>query len=169
MVELAVTLSIAAILFAIGVPSYRYVTNSNRVSSEVNSLLMDMQYARSEAIKEGRSVTVCPVKAGQCNATSSWESGWIVFMDPNANATVDNANEIVLRTQQAFGGTDTFTSDNAVQAITFNRDGFAAGLPATPITVTLHDSTSNTQWTRCLEIATIGIMSTEHAGTNNCT
>ena len=41
MVELMVTISIVSILMAIGVPSYRYVTTSNRVSAEVNGLFLE--------------------------------------------------------------------------------------------------------------------------------
>jgi len=52
MIELISVVSIVGILLVIGVPSYRYVITSNRVSAEVNGLLMDMQFARSEAIKE---------------------------------------------------------------------------------------------------------------------
>jgi type IV fimbrial biogenesis protein FimT len=167
MVELMVTVSIAGLLLAIGVPSYRYVTNSNRVSAEVNGLLMDMQFARSEAIKEGRPVTVCASAAAQqCDPTVNWQNGWIVFMDLNGNALVDPPNELVLRTQAGFGNSDTFKADNNIQSVTFNREGFS-GLPATPsgyATVTLHDSTSNTQWTRCLEISTVGNVRTERHG-----
>jgi type IV fimbrial biogenesis protein FimT len=174
MIELIMTVSIIAMLMAVGVPSYRYVTNSNRVSAEVNGLLLDMQFARSEAIKEGRTVTVCPSAAGAaCDATTTWNSGWIVFMDINNNATVD-ANETLLRIQPGFGNSDTFTSDNNLKFVTFNREGFAAGMPATLtgyVTVTLHNSTATAQWTRCLEISTIGRLRTERAGDTlgNCT
>jgi len=57
--ELMVTLTIMGILFAIGVPSYRNVTKSNRLSAEINGLLGDLQSARSEAIREGQQVSVC--------------------------------------------------------------------------------------------------------------
>ena len=57
--ELMVVVAIVAILLGIGVPSYRYISNSYRMSAEVNGLLGDLQYARSEAIKEGQTVTTC--------------------------------------------------------------------------------------------------------------
>lgn len=174
LVELMITITISGILLAVGVPSYRYVTNSNRVSAEVNGLLMDMQFARSEAIKEGRPVTICTSAAGlKCDATVNWESGWIVFMDLNGNAQVDAAaNELVLRTQAGFGNTDTFRADNNIQFVTFNREGFA-GLAATAAgyaTVTLHDKSSTKQWTRCLEVSTVGNVRTERSGDSpgNC-
>lgn len=175
MIELIVVVSIVGILMAIGVPSYRYVTNSNRVSSEVNSLLLDMQFARSEALKEGRTVTVCPSDDGtSCKANSvNWHIGWIVFMDINNNAKVDDPkDEAVLRTQAAFGGADTFLSDNnKLTSVTFNREGFASNVPVTAagwVTVLLHDSTSNQTWTRCLQITTVGMLTTQRYGKDDC-
>jgi type IV fimbrial biogenesis protein FimT len=168
MIELIAGIGIVGILLAIGVPSYRYITNSNRVSSEVNGLLWDLQFARSEAIKEGRTVTICPSTAAlKCAGTGTWHRGWIVFTDVNNSAQVDSNSDTVLRNQPAFGNSDTFVSDNGIQSVTFNREGFAAGLAAPAagfVTVTLHDSTANAQWTRCLEISTIGRLRTERYG-----
>lgn len=173
LVELMVTVSIMAILLAVGVPSYRYITTSNRVSSEVNGLLLDLQFARSEALKQGRTVSVCPATStGTCAGNSNWQNGWIVFMDLNGNGSMDDATtEIVLKNQPSFAANnDTFVSDNNVQFITYNREGFAAGLPAPAagyITITLHDKTANKSWTRCVEVNTIGKVRVERAGDPN--
>jgi len=155
--ELMVVLAIVAILLTIGVPSYRYVTNSYRMSAEVNGLLGDLQYARSEAIKEGQTVTTCVSTNGTaCTGGTAWAGGWIVFSDPNGNATVD-AGETVLRVQSPFTGQipDTFGASNtAATAITYNREGFARTTPAGFFTtITLKDSTNNGAWRRCLVIA----------------
>ena len=100
--ELMMVIAICAILLVIGVPSFKYVTVSNRISTEVNGLLGDMQYARSMAIKQGLPVTVCASTDGaNCNGGAAWQSGWIVFLDSNANQIVD-ANEAVLRAQTPF-------------------------------------------------------------------
>jgi type IV fimbrial biogenesis protein FimT len=175
MIELTVAVSIVSILMAIGVPSYRYVTTSNRISAEVNGLLLDMQFARSEALKQGRTITVCPATATlTCSGSSNWQNGWIVFMDINNNGQVDGATEVVLRNQPSFAANnDTFVADNNVKFITFNREGFASGLtPAAGyITVTLHDKLAMTQWTRCLQVNTIGKLRVERYGDSlgNCT
>ena len=52
LVELLTVMSIVAVLLGIAIPSYRYVTTSNRMSGEVNGLLGDLQFARVEAIRE---------------------------------------------------------------------------------------------------------------------
>ena len=75
------TIAIAAIVAMLGVPSFRYVTNSNRIAGEVNGLLGDLQFARAEAIKEGQNVTVCVSANGaSCdNGTSRGKTvGWSI-------------------------------------------------------------------------------------------
>lgn len=80
LIEMLMTMAIAAILLTIGIPSFRYVTNSNRIAGELNGLLGDLQFARAEAIKEGRTVTVCVSSDGaNCANSTTWQSGWIVF------------------------------------------------------------------------------------------
>jgi type IV fimbrial biogenesis protein FimT len=173
LVELMVTIMLVAILMTIGIPSYRYVTNSNRATSEVNSLLADMQFARAEAIKEGQFVTVCPsTNSTSCVANSSiWNTGWIVFSDVNGNGIVD-AGDTVLRVEKAFSvAGDSFISDNNVSVLTFNREGFVSGLPSTPtgyITITLHTTPLQAQWTRCLQVMTLGALTTERAQQGSC-
>jgi type IV fimbrial biogenesis protein FimT len=170
LVELLTVITIVAILMSIGVPSYRYITNSNRVSTEVNSLLGDMQFARSEAIKEGQTVTVCPTTNGtDCLKNSTtWQGGWLVFSDFNGNGAIDTAdNDTVLRVQKAFPSTDTFQpDDNTLYFVSFNREGFAVNLPDNAnVTFTLHATPSSVNWTRCLNIQMVGMMKTERAGT----
>ncbi|TLY55709.1 MAG: prepilin-type N-terminal cleavage/methylation domain-containing protein, partial [Gammaproteobacteria bacterium] len=152
--ELMVVVAIVAILLGIGAPSYRYITNSYRMSAEVNGLLGDLQYARAEAIREGQPVTACVSNDGaSCTRGADWANGWIVFSAGG-----------VLRVQGAFTGTtpDTFIADSNVTAVTYNREGFAttaAGFVGT--TLTLHDSTANSAWSRCLVITAVGLMTTQ--------
>jgi type IV fimbrial biogenesis protein FimT len=165
LIELMITVSLVAILLTIGVPSYKYVTNANRLAAEVNGLLGDMQFARAEAIKEGRTVVICSSTDGATCATAnptSWKNGWIVFSDANSNGSADTG-ETVWRRQNAFNSTDTFDADNNVNAVTFNREGFAPG--ANAVTITLKDSSGDSKWTRCLKINTVGMLMTTRYST----
>src|SRR6202012_3902460 len=129
LLEVLMTMAIAAILMGIAIPSFRYVTNANRIASELNGLLGDLQLARAEAIKEGRTVTVCQSNDGtSCTNSTTWQNGWIVFSDPS-NVGVYDAGETYLRKQTPFSGSDTFIASNNVSVITFNREGYAAGIP----------------------------------------
>jgi type IV fimbrial biogenesis protein FimT len=176
LIELLVVIMIASILMGLGVPSFRYVTNTTRVANEVNELLGDMMIARAEAIKEGQTVSVCPSTNGtSCTTSADWSVGWIVFTDFNANGTVDTDaanNDTIVRYQSKFSGSDTFVVSNLPNNwVSFNRDGFSANLN-TNMTLhalfTLHTNPVNTQWTRCLEMQFAGQMTTEHAGTGAC-
>lgn len=168
--EVAVVMSIVAILLAIGLPSFKYVTASNRVSTEVNGLLGDLQFARSLAVKEGLPVTVCASSDQQtCNGLSTWQGGWIVFLDSNSNQTVD-PGEAVMRAQPAFSSKDTFQpAAGNFTAITFNREGYASTNNPNIVTLELHDSTNTSAWTRCIAITPVGMLTTEKATVGNCT
>jgi type IV fimbrial biogenesis protein FimT len=168
LLELLITMSVATILLTIAIPSFRYVTNANRIASEVNGLLGDLQFARSEAIKEGRYVSVCASTDGSsCSNSPDWQSGWIVFPNPNNSPAVTPGVAVtpLLRLQSAFSSTDTFVS-NGISIITFNRDGYAGGI-ANGTIITLHDSTGNSAWTRCASIAPSGEVTTEQSGVTN--
>jgi type IV fimbrial biogenesis protein FimT len=159
LIELLITIGIASILLTLAVPAFRYVTNSNRIAGEVNGLLGDLQFARAEAIKEGRTVTVCVSSdALSCLAGSTaWQNGWIV----------QTAAGTVLRTQSTFSSTDTFNATNLVSAVSFNREGYAVGI-VNGTTIQLHDITGTTAWTRCLAINLSGEMKTELYDGVNC-
>jgi type IV fimbrial biogenesis protein FimT len=163
LIELMMTVVVVALLMGIAIPSFQYVTNANRMASEVNGLLGDMQLARGEAIKEGQTVVICSsTDAATCAGSNSWKTGWIVFSDLNANGTWDTG-EPIWRVQKAFKGSDTLNASNSINAVSFNREGFSPG--ANVITITLHDSTSNSKWTRCLKISTVGMLITTRYST----
>ena len=174
LVELLVVVVLAAILMSIGVPSYRYVTTSNRMATEIDSLLGDLQYARSESIREGQFVTVCVAQSTStptcaASGTATWQNGWIIFADVNNDGTIDSGDP-VLRIQNPYSSSDTLVASPATSAVTFNRDGFAHLGTATTI-ITLHDSTANSDYTRCLEITQAGMMTTQthSSDATNCT
>ena len=101
LVESMVVVAILGILAAIAVPSFKSTIESNRRNAYANQLLEDLALARSEAIKRGGRVTVCPSSDGtSCTASNSWAAGWIVFTDKNNNATVDGG-DTVLRVHEA--------------------------------------------------------------------
>jgi type IV fimbrial biogenesis protein FimT len=164
LIEMLMTIAIAAILMGIAIPSFRYITNANRIASELNGLLGDLQLARAEAIKEGRTVSVCQSSDGAtCTNSTDWHTGWIVFSDPT-NVGVYDAGETYIRKQPAFSGSDTFVSSNNVSVISFNREGYAVAM-ANGTLISLHDSSNNAASTRCLLINFSGQMTSQMQGT----
>jgi len=163
LLEMVTVMGIVAVLMAIGLPTYKYVTNANRVAAEVNGLLGDMQFARAEAIKEGSTVTVCVSSDGAtCSpGATTWQNGWIVFSDVNADGTVD-AGDQILRVQSAFAGNDTFIASNNASYVTFNREGFASSADvANGTLITLHATPASNSSTRCLNVSLVGLMAVQ--------
>jgi type IV fimbrial biogenesis protein FimT len=158
LIELMVVLVLVVIFVLIGIPSYRSVTTTNRMATEMNAFVGDLQYARSEAIKRGQFVTMCASADGaSCLGanTTNWTPGWIVFADANHNDVVD-AGESIVRIQAAMQGGDGLTS-NVGGAVTFNRNGFTTNAQ----TITLNDSANTTQPRRCASISLVGRVSTD--------
>jgi type IV fimbrial biogenesis protein FimT len=172
LLEVLTVITIVSILMALGVPSYQYVTSANRISGEVNGLLGDMQFARSEAIKEGQTVTVCSSTnstsaAPTCAGSPQWQNGWIVFSDVNGDGAVE-AGDTILRVQSPFKLTDTFVANPAMKFVTFNREGFALNM-GSAVTITLHATPVTQGSTRCLYITIVGQVTTQTAGQLACT
>jgi type IV fimbrial biogenesis protein FimT len=98
-----VTLAVAAILVAIGIPSFRTLVQNNRLTSHTNEVVGSLTLARSEAVKSGVIVTICgSTDQSSCNSTS-WEDGWIVFRDTDGDAVRDGG-ETILRVQSPLDG-----------------------------------------------------------------
>ncbi len=58
LVELMVTVAVLAVLLAIAIPSFQGTLDKRRLTGAAEQLYADLQYARSEAIRQNRNVTV---------------------------------------------------------------------------------------------------------------
>ncbi|MCL1481799.1 MAG: GspH/FimT family pseudopilin [Marinobacter sp.] len=59
LLELMLVIAIVAILIAFAVPSFQWMIQKVTISSNVNTFLSDMRYARSEGIRRGGGVVLC--------------------------------------------------------------------------------------------------------------
>ena len=57
LIELMITVAIIAILAALALPSFQSVLEGRRLVGAAENLFADLQYARSEAIKQNKTVT----------------------------------------------------------------------------------------------------------------
>ncbi len=105
LVEMIITIVIGAILAAIAVPSMGVFVKNNARTTRINSLITALNLARSEAVKNNGTVTLCASGAGgsfsSCQRGTvgglfDFSNGWIVFDDDDGDGTVD-AGERVLR------------------------------------------------------------------------
>ena len=95
LIELMIGLSITLIVTSLAVGSHSVYTNFITVS-EVNSLLADLYFSRSEALKRHRTMTICQSNDGaSCSKGSAWQNGWIIFSDQNRNRKVDEEDQLL--------------------------------------------------------------------------
>lgn len=113
LVELLVTIAVAAILLTVAVPNFQMFVLNSRMASQANDLITAFNMARSEAVKRAASVTVCASSNGT-TCTGTWAQGWIVR----------DAAGTPIRAQEALGGASTLTGGADVASmITFTSNG----------------------------------------------
>lgn len=103
LVELMITIAIVAILVAIAFPSFEGAMRSNRVATAANELMASLSLARSEAIRNPGGAAICTTTNGSaCNGTS-WDDGWMIWIDLNGDGLVTGADDRVVRYVQGHG------------------------------------------------------------------
>ncbi len=96
LIEVLIALVIIAILLTIALPSFDDTIVKSKVDAKANNLLRDFKFTRTEAIKRGISVTICPsLDAASCSGSTDYADGWLVFVDENENGSVDNGEELL--------------------------------------------------------------------------
>jgi len=125
LVELMVTLAVFAITVTFAIPNLREFIQNNRLISQINDVTSTLHLARSEAVKRKRTISICGSNNSSTCNTPSWEQGWIVFVDVDADGVLDAGVDELLRVGSALSGSNTlrivsFTSTTLVQ---YNSQG----------------------------------------------
>lgn len=130
LIELMITLVIAAIIMTIAVPSFLTTIQSSRLTTQVNDLAADISLARSEAIKRGVRVGLCrsanpsagtPTCGGSSN---TWSTGWLIYADDDADGAFVDADDTLIRIgQPAPNAVTVITDSTADLGVQYNTDG----------------------------------------------
>jgi type IV fimbrial biogenesis protein FimT len=73
LIELLIVIAMMSMTLAIGLPSFQSIIASTRLTSATNAMVSALQLARTEALKQHKSVYV--------KKNTTWEGGWNVFVD----------------------------------------------------------------------------------------
>lgn len=111
LLELMITLAIAAIIVTASAPGITKSVVKNRIAAQSNDFVAAMAYARSEALGRGRSVSLVAVNG-------NWASGFLV------QRVSDN---LVVRSYPALSGDSTFSATGGSTAFTFSSTGLLQG------------------------------------------
>ncbi|WP_257266796.1 GspH/FimT family pseudopilin [Endozoicomonas sp. ONNA2] len=98
LVELLVSLSVAAILVAASAPGMKTLIVNNRIDNVADELYGSLMLARSEAVKRQRTVSLCSTLDDlTCDESNAgWHHGWLIFTDASADGLL-NDNDRLLR------------------------------------------------------------------------
>ena len=149
LIELIVTMAIAAIVVSIAVPSYQASVQNNRRTTSINELAGALQLARNTAVSRRTPVTLCKSTNGTncviADTDVGYSDGWMMFTNPNGiNGTAGLTNtETLLRVGSAQQGNGTLMGVGpVVNQVTFMPHGrINNGLGGT---ITHCDSRGNT-------------------------
>ena len=122
LLELIITIALIGIVTALALPGMRAFSQNDRLTTNINTMIGHLAYARSEAVKRSAQVSIC-VSSDTANCTGgNWEDGWIVFLDANPVGVVGVGDEI-LRANQALDHGNYFNSSYGNQ-VTYDNRGF---------------------------------------------
>ncbi len=154
LLELMVTVGVAAILLSVGVPSFRTVIMDNRLVRDSNQFVASINLARSSAIRFQRNATICTsanysATTPTCAASTDWSVGWIVWVDKDRDGATD-VDEIL----SVHPPIDDSTAFSATSATLFSFD--ARGFGASPAdSLTMCDSRSG-EMGRSIKVNSVG-------------
>jgi type IV fimbrial biogenesis protein FimT len=131
LLDLLITLTVAAILLSLSVPSFSTAIQNNRMTTQVNELNTALSLARSEAVKRNNNITICQSSTGT-SCTGNWKDGWIVFADGNDNGAIDDGEEILLVHEALPGDT---SIDFSANRVTYTGAGLATNGASSTFTV----------------------------------
>jgi len=125
-VELMVTLAVAAILIGLAVPAFNNFIVQRGLTTEVNDFLVAIQYARSEAGRRGTNVSVQAQNAGdnanEWGGCSGALCGWCVVVGA-PGACPNDGTELRNFTASSANTLDGEGVLNGVGTLTFNSRG----------------------------------------------
>lgn len=125
--ELVVVIAIVAIVLTLAVPGLARLISRSRMTTAVNTLVTNLQLARSEAVKRDSRVTLCPVvprsSPSSCAGSTSWQTGYIVF----SNST----GQVIRHVQGSANAPISITTSAGRTTITYQPDGTRGGANAT--------------------------------------
>lgn len=132
LIELMVTVTVLAVLMAVGVPSFRSFVQGQKVKSASFELMSALVVARSEAVKRNTDVKLEPDTEG------AWTSGWAVKYGAGPTTVLKQpalpgltitgpANVIYKGTgRAASAATFTVTGDSSVKCVMVDASGIAS-------------------------------------------
>ena len=124
LLEATTVLAVTGVSLALLLPSWTGLAARSQVTTTANQLLTNLRYARSTAVMQQRTISLCPSDDGQrCSANPrGWQKGYLVFVDADGDRN-RAPDERLLRVQNAQPPGLRLHSTTGRPAIRFRSDG----------------------------------------------
>lgn len=119
LLELMITIAIAAILLTAVGPNIQSLLVTNQVAGTINDISSVIRFARSRAINEQTDVTVCP-SSDFSHCATNWALPKIVFIDTDSNGQINGLEALLASTESL---PDTLRVSGVTGTLVFNDDG----------------------------------------------
>jgi len=172
LIEALVVIALLAIFAVFAIPMFGDLTQNNRMRAQVSNLVGQFAQARTEAMRRGFRVTMCPGTESGCSG-NQWENGLIAFVDTDSDGVWDSEEEIIL-VGAALTGNNTMRSDQFSTFISFRYDGASTAVDGTlnPGSFIVCDSRGFGEHARALNILDTGrvriVDNIDDSGVNSC-
>lgn len=165
MIELMITLSIAAVLVSLALPSFQGLLGESKISATTNNFVYSLQSARSEAIKRAAPVALChssnSMAAEPSCSGNSFADGWIVFADSNGDGQRSAAEDLLYQAEARPTGFK-FTPDTAfAERVYFGGTGSSTNTAGIPLSGRIRISFNPDSDSRDIVISANGRISSE--------
>lgn len=114
LIELMITIAVAAILLTVALPSFQDSIRRNRILTQASDIVSTLALARSEAVKRNQTVSV--VVADAANSNGTWAGGWCITEGAPADCT-----GAVIRIYPAI---ENNSLSSATTSFSFDKKGF---------------------------------------------
>jgi type IV fimbrial biogenesis protein FimT len=133
LLEIMLVVSIAGLILGFGVPAFGQYIRNAAMTSGANDLLSGMFVARSEAVKRRQQTVVCMAAepegdAADCDGDGT--TGWIAFVDADADGTVDDGEPVLVRQPGREGVTLSIMPADSGNYFAYAPSGFGVGIAA---------------------------------------
>lgn len=129
LIEVTVVVALIGVIMAIALPAGRDLILQSRLTTQANTLVSDLLFARSEASSRSVNIVMCPTATADdgsvCAAVdAAWSINRFIFVDTNGNADKD-AGEVRLKVSPPLPSNMTLvpTGFNSTTRIRFNNTG----------------------------------------------
>lgn len=165
LLNILTALAITAVGLTLATPNIVQMVEKIRFETQADNFVMSLNLARSEAIKRGINVTMCPSTDGAtCAAAGNWNRGWII----------QDANGVLLQFYPKLAGSTSIVADVAADygtAITYQPNGLTSKVGGGALVLCYKDSSNTLNLTsgRTISISPTGRPNLEknadHVGT----